>query len=242
MAAPAKEEIRDAKGASRMSLGGWLGLVAAFLTIAFPIVILEVSAYHPGGFFTFASSTIEASGLLVIVGAVLYVVSLMMYRWSFSTLRKYNPQFWSATILCLIGSIGFLLIIVSVAVVAGNTSSLLTCVHGQPSHAISCLESGEPFGAYTVLVGFACAWIGGIGVVVGLSLAGELFRRMTIRLGAAIYLLFLLAALIPLVDEVIAVPSVQYLVVILPLLAIAAPVFVLLGARPAAHELKQAAA
>lgn len=224
---------QNEKGAGRLSLGAWIGLAAGVLTIVVPLGLVLVGAYAPSGTLSIASPLLEASGTLVAVGAILYLISLFVYRRAFAALRAVDAQFWFASILCLVGSVGLLLIIVGAAVVDGTAGSLVSCAHGQPSHILSCLESSQPLGAYTALAGFVLAWIGGFGIVLGLSLASTHFDRRAIGAGGAIYLLFLLALLVPLVELAVRLPGVEYYLIALPILAVLAPILVLSGARAA---------
>ncbi len=220
---------RNRKGATRLGIGGWLGVLAAIIAIVLPSGALFAATYNPGGFFSFAPRLLQASALLVLVGAVFYFLSLILYRFAFATLQKVEPEFTLASVLCLIGSVGFLLIVVAAAVVLGNASSLLDCLKGQPSHVLSCLQANQPLGAYTVLVGFVCAWLGGFGIVLGLWIAGGHYDEPALDLAAVLYLFFLLLLFAPLVEVAYPFPGGEFLLVAVPILAIAAPALVLVG-------------
>jgi hypothetical protein len=138
-----------------------------------------------------------------------------------------------ASVLCLIGSLGFLLLLVAVVVVLGSTGPLLTCIHGQPSHALSCLRSGQPLGAYTGLLGFWLGWLGGVGLVLGLSSAASRFSRGVLYGSAALYGVLLLALVGPFVGLLYPVPGAQYLLLLAPLLALLAPALAYAGTRRA---------
>ncbi len=226
---PARDE--DQQGARRLALGAGLGLVAAVLTIALPLIFLYLATYNPGGFFTFSSTLIEDLSILLLAGAILFLISLFVYRRAFATLRKVESRFWIASVLCLIGSIGFLLIVVLAAVILSSTSSLQTCLHGSPSHALSCLRSNQPIGAYSGLLGFALTWLGGLGIVLGLFFAGHRFVRGALAGSAVLYLLLLLVLVGPFIALLYAVPGTQYVLLIAPVLAILAPALVLAGVR-----------
>ncbi|HTT15640.1 MAG TPA: hypothetical protein VMG81_07715 [Thermoplasmata archaeon] len=226
-APPPPKTEQDQKGALRLSTAAGLGLGGAILGIVLPIVFVLLATYNPGGFFTLAPQLVETTSILVLAGAILLLLSFFLYRRSFAALRKVDPRFYAASVLCLIGSIGFLLILVAAAFVVGNSSSLLSCVHGQPSHALSCLRSGEPLGAYTALVGFWLGWIGGVGLVLGLFFAGSRFQRGAISAGGALYALLLILLVGPFVSLVTTVPGIEYVVVLVPVFSIAAPALVL---------------
>lgn len=231
MAAPSSIQVRtlDRKGAGRLGLGAGLGLVGSLITIVLPTVIVFVAADFPGGFFTLNAHLVELAAVLVLTGAILLLLSLFFYRQSFSALRKVDPRFFVASILCIIGSIGFLLILVAAAVVVGDTSSLISCVSGHPSHALSCLESGQPFGAVTAVLGFLLGWIGGVGIMTGLLLAGNRFQTGTFTGAGICYGLLLLILLIPLASLFVTIPDVAYLLVLSPVFALVGPFLALWG-------------
>lgn len=229
--APARTE--DHIGARRLALGAGLGLAAAILTIVLPLVFLYVATYNPGGFFSLGTTLFSTLSVLVLAGAILFLLSLFVYRRGFALLRTLDPRFRVASVLCLIGSIGFLLIVVLAAFVLGSTSSLSSCLHGSPSHALSCLRSNEPVGAYSGLLGFWLTWLGGVGIVLGLFSAGHRFTQGLLSGGAVLYLLLLLVLVGPFLALLISVPGSQYILLVAPLLAILAPALALSGAsRP----------
>lgn len=224
-------ELRH-KGARRLGLGAWFGLFAAVFAVLLPSVALFVSAYNTGGGFSLGSSVLSGAGALILVGAVLYILSLFIYRRAFATLRRVDADFVLASLLCFLGSVGFVLILVAAAVVTGSSSSIIGCLRGAPSHLLSCLETNQPLGAYTALVGFVLAWLGGLGVVLGVWQAGGFFREPAVDLGAMVYLFFLLLLLAPLVELAFAFPGGSFLLVVVPVLSVAAPALVLVGIVP----------
>jgi hypothetical protein len=230
----------DTKGSGRLAIGASLGIVAALLTLVVPSVFLWLALYAPGGFFSFGTTLVQTLSILVLVGAILFLLSLFAYRLAFAVLRKVDPRFTVASILCLIGSLGFLLLVVAAAVLLGSTSSLVQCIHGAPSHALTCLKSSQPIGAYTALVGFWLGWLGGIGIVIGLSSAGHRFARGTLYGGAALYALLLLVLIGPFLSLVYPVPGGEYLLLVAPVLALLAPALVLAGSRAAPATVRRA--
>lgn len=221
----------DTTGAGRLALGGGLGIAASLVTLLVPSVFLYLALYSPGGLLSLGSTLLRTLSVLVLVGAFLFLLSQFSYRRGFAALRRVDPRFSVASVLCLVGSLGFLLLIVAAAVLLGSTGSLLECVHGQPSHALSCLRSGDPLGAYTAVAGFWLGWLGGVGLVVGLSSAGHRFARGSLYGGAALYALLLLVLVGPFLALVYAVPDQQYLLLIVPLLALLAPMLTYVGSR-----------
>jgi hypothetical protein len=223
--------ILDQKGAGRIGIGAGLGFAGALCAIVVPLAFVFLVTEVHSGFFVFDSTLVQATSILVLVGAILLLLSLFFYRRSFSALRKVDRRFVAASVLCIIGALGFLLLLVAAAVVVGDANSLLACAHGQPSHALSCLKSGQPLGAITGTVGFLLAWLGGLGVVLGLFLAGNRFHVGALGGAAVVYLVLLLILLIPFVALVVSLPNLSALVLLAPILAILAPGLALVGAN-----------
>lgn len=230
---PQSEE--DRTGVDRIALGAGVGLAAALLAIVFPVSFLLIASYDPSGFLSLEQSAfLDATGLLLLAGALLFVLSFIFYRNAFAHLRKVDRRFVVASVLCLIGTIGFLLVLVAAIVIVGSSSSLLSCINGQPSHALSCLRSGEPLGAYTGLAGFWLGWLGGVGIVLGLSAGSSRFRTREIGLGAALYAFLLLALLGPFLSLVVSYPGAAVILLVAPVLSVLAPFLVFRGSRPIA--------
>lgn len=224
---------QDQAGLYRVATGAGIGLAAAVLLFVVPVIFLLIAAYDPAGFLALDQAAfLDSTGLLVLAGALLFLFSFFIYRRGFAHLRKVDSRFTVASFLCLIGSIGFLLILVAAIVIIGSSSSVLSCVNGHASHALSCLESGEPFGAYTGLLGFWLSWVGGVGIVLGLSAASSRFKTRSIGLGATFYGLLLLVLIGPFVALVVTFPGAAFILVLAPILSILAPYFVFHGARP----------
>lgn len=236
----AKERERDEKGARRLAAGAWFGLIAGVLAVLIPVLILEISKYSPSGFFTLEADSVLTSSLLIILGAILYLVSLYFYRSAFSKMRKFDSKLWASTMLCLIGSVGFLLLVLAAGVLAGHTNTLTSCVKGPASSILSCLESGQPFGGYTAVIGFGCAWLGGLGIAVGLLLSAGHLGRGAIGAGGVVYLVLLIVVLIPFIGLIAQIPGMRYILLLLPVLVIAAPALVLVGGRAAERKLREA--
>lgn len=224
---------QDQVGLFRIATGAGIGLAAALLAIVIPIGFLLIATYDGGGFLSLNQAAfLDATGLLILAGALLFLFSFFLYRRGFAHLRKVDQRFTLASVLCLIGSIGFLLVLVAAIVIVGSSSSLLSCINGHPSQALSCLRSGQPVGAYAGLVGFWLGWLGGVGIVLGLSAASSRFKTRDIGYGAAFYAVLLLALIGPFVALVVAYPGSQFVLVLVPIFSLLAPYLVFRGARP----------
>ncbi len=230
---PAPVTTEDAKGAEFLGIGAAMGVAAAVVTLVVPIVFVLLATKNPGGFFSFAPALLQTTATLVLAGAILFLLSLFLYRRSFARFRKVDRRFIAASVLCIIGSLGFLLLVVAAAVVLGNASSLTNCLHGQPSHALTCLKSGQPLGAYTGLAGFWLAWLGGLGIVLGVGMAGGRLHRGVLYGGAAVYAILLLLLVAPFLALFVSVPGISDLLWVAPVLALIGPGLVLVGSRAA---------
>jgi hypothetical protein len=162
---------------------------------------------------------------------------LFVYRRSFAALRHVDPRFYVASVLCILGSVGFLLLLVATSLALGSEGSLLACAHGQTSHALSCLQSGQPFGAVTGVVGFLLGWIGGVGIMIGLLLVGNRFRAGLLSGSGLIYGILLIILIVPLASLFVTVPHASYLLPLGPLLAVVGPGLALYGSLRATRRL-----
>jgi hypothetical protein len=221
----------EVKGVGRLGTGAGLGLAGGIAGVVLPIAFLWLTDHDPGGFFVYNTMLVDTTGYLVLAGAILLLVSLFLYRRGFAVLRKVDGRFATASALCIIGSIGFLLLLVSAAVVVGSSSSLIHCLHQTPSGALSCIRSGQPLGAYTGLVGFWLGWLGGLGIVIGLALAGRRYQNGAVTAGAALYAILLLVLIGPFLGLLTPLPGIEYLLLAAPLFLVLAPGLVLGGAR-----------
>jgi hypothetical protein len=210
-------------GLHRLATGAGLGLAAGLVGVVLPLSFFLLATYNPGGFFTFGALLIETTSILLIAGSILFLLSLFVYRRGFLALRHSDPRFNAPAVLCIVGSVGFLLILLMALLLFGTSSSLVQCLHGQPSHALSCFRANQPLGAYTGLIGFGLGWIGGLGIVLGLVRAGSRFHAGGVTGGAALYGLLLLVLVGPLLRLLLVVPDIQYLALVAPVLAVMAP-------------------
>jgi uncharacterized membrane protein YidH (DUF202 family) len=226
---------RDTLGRARLRTGGALGIAGASVGIGLPAAVLLDPALTSAGSTAVGSGQVELLSVLIAAGAVLLLVSLFEFRRAFAALRVRDPRFWVPSALCLVGTLGFLVLLVAAVVVSGSATSVAQCVQGSPTHALSCLRagsSGELLAADLAVAGFALSWLGGLGIVVGLALEGRRIRSVPLSAGAAVYALALLVLVGPFASLFLAFPGAGTLLVALPFLAIAAPVLVLLGSGP----------
>ena len=186
------------------------------LGLVLPVLINLVAYLGLDGLVLFGMSLVQITTLLVLLGAILLAISLICYRFGFSRLRKFDRSFYIASVLCIIGSIGLLLIIVPTALVLLATPSLVQCVRSSPSAAVSCLRTVQPAASYSLVAGFWLAWVGGLGVVVGLLLGGRRFRDGRLVAGAVSYALLLLVLIDPFIAVLFPTGGWQYPLLTIP--------------------------
>ncbi|MFZ0700122.1 MAG: hypothetical protein WAN74_08055 [Thermoplasmata archaeon] len=225
--------LHEEKGLHRFRIGAWAGLIGVVLAIVLPLALLWLAAHGPAGVFTLDSTLLQYTNWLVIAGALLFLLSLMMYRWGFSALRKADSRFNVAIALCWIGSIGFILVVVIASYFQGSLGSISACIHGQPTSILSCLNKLSPLGAATAAIGFWLGWIGSLGVVIGLVLGGGRISSVLLTVGGVLYTLLLVVLVLPFASQLTHIPGLEYIVVLAPLFGILAPIFVLGGAHRA---------
>ncbi len=219
------------RGTQWLNAGGIFGAVGGLVVFALPLLFVALAKYNPGGFFVFASSPIQFTGPSLLAGSALTLVSLFCYRWAYSVLRRARPGYWGASVLCLIGSSGLILIAVAAAVVFGGAASIEACVQGSYSSALSCVESASPVGAYAGVLGFWLGWVGAVGIAIGLFLASSSFRSAAYLAGGVLYAILLAVLVGPFAGLVHPLPDIPYLLAAVPVLAILAPILVAV-ARP----------
>ncbi len=232
MSAPATSPaFRDGPGVRRLALGAGLGLAGGLVGVVLPISLILLGSLAPGGLSSFGSMTVEATTILLLAGAILFVLSLVLYHLGFAALRKVDRVFTTASVLCIIGTIGFLLLLLAAAALLGSSSALVACAHA-PRSALQCLNSTSPLGAYSAAIGFWMGWLGGVGLVLGLGHAGGRYHRAPLYGGSFLYALLVVVVVGPFLGLVYAVPDVEYLLLAVPLLALLAPGLTLWGALP----------
>jgi hypothetical protein len=221
----------DTKGLQRFRTGATIGISGAVAGLALPVALNLFAAYDPSGTLTSGATLIELTTIFLLAGAILLAISLIFYRSGFAAFRKLDRWFLTASVLCVIGSIGLLLVVLSAAFALASTPTLAQCIRGAPSHALSCLRAIQPLTAYSVLVGFWLAWLGGLGVVVGVELGGRRFREVRLIGAGVAYALLLLVLIDPFLALLFPIGGWQYPLLLGPILALVAPALVSAGSR-----------
>lgn len=230
--------LDEPKGLRRFHLGAGFGLAGGIIGLVLPISVNLLVVYTAFGLLRVGTTLVALTSVLVLVGALLLAISLIFYRLGFSALRRFDRWFRSASILCNIGSVGLVLIIAAAALALYSSPALAACVQASPTQALNCLQSIQPLTAYSVVVGFWLAWLGGLGVVVGLELGGRRYRSRPLIAGGALYALLLLVLIDPFIALLFPVGGWQYPLLTAPILALVAPLYVYAGSHPSLPERK----
>lgn len=225
--------LHDRRGLARLRWGAGFGVAGAFAGLVLPVLFAEIPSDPFPDWFARAVPSIGLLELLALAASALFLVSIMLYRWSFGSLRRLERQFLVPYLLASIGSVGLLLVVVAASLALGEQGALESCVRGAPTRALGCLDSLTPLGAYTATLGFWLGWIGAVGVVLGLLMAGARYASGSLVLGAILYVAVLGVLLLPIAYPGAVAPEIRYLAAAAPVLGLLAPAAVYAGARAA---------
>ncbi len=227
----------DPKGLRWIVTGAGLGLAAAVTGLVIPVGLLLLAAYSPTGLLRLGPTLIQATGLLALAGTLLFAVSLVAFRYGFAAFREFERWFWSASVLCLIGTVGWVLLILPTGIALLSSASLFDCVQAAPTQALVCLRTVAPLANYLGVIAFWLVWLGQLGIVVGLAFTGRRFREPSLHMGTALYARLLLGCIAPFVGLVFASSALSYAAFAAVALGLLAPAFVAFGSdRPSADS------
>jgi hypothetical protein len=216
-------ERNDPSGLRRIATGSTVGLAAGIVGLVLPLGLLLLASYSPGTVIMSPSELIQVTAVLAITGALLFFASLLLYRFGFASLRSIDRRFWIASALCMLGTVGLLLIVLPIAVALLSSDAMANCIQGAPTKASACLRSAAPLASYVAAAGFVLVWLGGLGIVVGLGLASVRYRQAWLTAGAALYALVVLGLIAPALALTTPVGGLAYAILALPLLVLIAP-------------------
>jgi hypothetical protein len=216
--------IPESKGLRHIGTGAFIGIAAGIIGLVLPLAIILLATYSPGALALTGAQLIEVTAVVALLGAVLFAISLTVYRWGFSVLSRFDHRFWTASALCWCGTIGILLLVLAVVIALASSDTIASCVQGAPSHALTCVRSAAPLASWSGLVGFWLAWLGGLGIVVGIGLTGDRYREGWLFGGAALYALLLLGLIAPGLALLFPINPPTVILLAAPILALLAPV------------------
>jgi len=233
---PTARAQRQPRGLRRFKVGALFGLAGGVVGLVLPVTLNLLVLHSVFGLLTFDTTLVAFTGVFVFVGALLLALSLIFYRLGFTALRRFDRWFLTSSALCNIGSIGLVLIVASAAVALVSSPSLAACIQNAPTRALTCMQSIQPLTTWSVIAGFWLAWLGGLGIVVGLVLGGRRYRDEKLVTGGALYAILLLVLIDPFVALLFPIGGWQYPLLTVPILALLAPVYVYAGSQATPHH------
>ena len=215
----------------RFLAGAVVGLIAGVVGFVLPVALVLLTAYSPNGTLPASLSVVQDTSLLALLASILFTVSLYLYRGGFAALRPLDRRFWAASILCLVGTLGFVLVIVAAALTLYASGAVTECLQGSPTHIGTCLYSTVAPAAFAGGIGLGLIWLGDFGVVVGLLLAGRRFSDGSLYAAAVAYGALLVVLAGPLLVIYEPDSGLTYSLLAGPLLVLLAPALVASGSK-----------
>jgi hypothetical protein len=226
------------QGLRHIETGSWVGLGAGTAALALPVAVVLLATYRPETPFLRGAQLIDVTAVFALIGAILFAVSLYVYQIGFSALRPFDRRFWAASILSLCGTAGAILVIVTIALALYSSSAIADCIQGAPTQALVCLHTAAPIASYSGAVGFWLVWLGGLGIVVGVGLAGTRYREPWLFGGATLYGFLLLGLLAPAVGLLFPLGSLTYPILAAPVFGLVAPALIFEGSNRALRDIR----
>ncbi|MCI4368837.1 MAG: hypothetical protein L3K09_04665 [Thermoplasmata archaeon] len=223
----------ESKGLRRIAIGSAVGLAAGVVGLVLPVALFLITGYRLAPPGLAEAGLIQVTALLTLAGAILFAVSLTIYRMGFASFRPLDRRFWAASFLCMLGTIGVLLIVLPMALSFTTSDAMANCIQGSPTKALTCLRSAAPLAADATIAGVWLLWAGGLGVVVGISLASLRYRDPWLSAGAGAYAFLLLGLSAPILGFIFPIAGLVYPVLALPVLVLLAPALISHGSQHA---------
>jgi|HubBroStandDraft_1064217.scaffolds.fasta_scaffold313409_1 hypothetical protein len=221
----------EAKALWRFAAGSTIGLAAGVTGLALPIALILLASYSPGTIYLTGAQLVEATAILALAGALLFALSLWVYRLGFSMLQRSDKRFYVASVLAWIGTVGVLLVVVAIGIAFLSSGTMSGCIQAAPANSLACLHAAAPLASYSGVLGFWLVWLGGLGVVFGIGLAGTRYHQLWFYGGAGVYSLLLLGLIAPALSLVFPIDPPAFLLLATPLLAAFGPAAIFHGAR-----------
>jgi hypothetical protein len=222
------------KALGRIATGSVVGLAAGVVGLALPVALVLLATYRPGWAVLTGSQLIEVTSVLAIAGVLLFALCLIFYRFAFSAIRRFDHRFWAASALCILGTVGLILLLVPIGLAFASSDAIANCIRGSPSHAFSCVSTVSPLASDWAIAAFWLAWLGALGIVVGVGLAASRFHQAWFYAGAAAYGFLVLGLLGPALGLVVTSLPITDPLLAAPILLFVASALTFHGARRAA--------
>jgi uncharacterized protein DUF973 len=206
----------------RLARGGAVtALISLLLALLSPIAIILLSGIevHYGGFHfgsgSFNNTIFEEILVVVSIGFLIAIVAVILYTLSFGAFRKVQSGFGGPRVLLILGVIGTFLIFVGVVLILSQFLMAVSCVKAGGS--ASCVSISSIVGAVLVIfLGLFLAFLGWIGLIIGLWRIGSRYHSTITKVGA--------------------------ILTIIPVVSIIAPILILIGVSESLRRLQSRAA
>ena len=194
-AGPMEEMPADSerRGVGRAQIAALLSVAGIALFLIGPIAVILIAGLSLpflGTIFGTAALTIGLLELLlglVVAGAALQLVSFGVYTSSFGLLRWVDPRFRAPRALGAVGLTGFLLVLLAMGTFLGL---VYEAVHCALTGVTGCVVGSEIYAvAILSLLGSILAFVGWIGVLLGLYRLGSRYESGLLK-AAAILMIF----------------------------------------------------
>lgn len=192
-------EVRGVRTAEIAAICSLLGL--ALILIAPLLVLLVLGLHIPfvGVSFGTAAFTIQALEeivALIVAGAALLLISVIIYVVSFNTFRKVTTGFGAPLALGIIGVLGIFLIFLGGTLILVSILQAVGCAAN--GDATSCVSlSTIAAGVYSLLGGLFLAFLGWIGMLIGIYRIGSRYHSTVTRIGAILYIIPIVSIVAP---------------------------------------------
>ncbi len=206
--------LRAVKMARAAALASFLGLVIAWVGPFLVVVALGIGLHVRG--LHIGNGALTTGGLtdiltVIVLGAALAFVSVLLYIVAFYQLRKLGPGFGGPMALTIIGVLGLLLVVLGLALLLVDFFNAIAACNGTVTS--NCFDIYTTVGpVYAVFFGFILAFIGWIGLLIGIFRIGSRYGSTLTKVGA--------------------------ILMIIPVIGIIAPILVLVGIQGIVHTLR----
>lgn len=198
---PYAEEISGvnmARAAALTSLIGLLLVLSVPLLFYFTLSVNLPLLGHTVGSGTLTVTLLEEMLGLVLAGIIVSLVSVVLYVVAFNSLRKVHNGFGAPMGLTIVGLVGFLLILAGIGLALVTVLQAVGCAAS--GAASGCISLGTlAVGVYAALGGAFLAFIGWIGLLIGIYRIGKTYRSTATKVGAILYILPFISTIAPLI-------------------------------------------
>jgi hypothetical protein len=182
------------------ALVSFLGLIAAIVAPIAVILVTGIEVHY--GRFHVGSGAFTAAGFKELVYVFLFagivaLVSVVLHIVAFNALRKLRPGFAAPMALTIVGLLGLLLVVVGIAWLLQDFLQASTACSA-PGATSSCFDISQTVGAvFSIFGGLLLAFIGWIGMILGVYRIGKTYGSTLTKVGAILYIIPFVSLIAP---------------------------------------------